>query len=32
MDEEERFEVEFELREETRGGLVSVAGALVGRW
>jgi hypothetical protein len=29
---EDPLEIELELREETRGGLVTVAGALVGRW
>ncbi len=32
MAEERRFEMELELREETRGGLVAVASALIGRW
>jgi hypothetical protein len=32
MAEDERFEIELELREETRGGLATVASALIGRW
>jgi hypothetical protein len=29
---EDPFEIELELRQESRGGLATVASALIGRW